>query len=107
MPNLDIDYVRAQFPAFSHPDTSRWAFFENAGGSYAPAAVVDKLQHFMVATKVQPYGPAGPAREAGEAMDRSHALLAHAINAEPAEVMFGPSTSMNRLGAIMVWYSAV
>jgi cysteine desulfurase family protein (TIGR01976 family) len=95
MPQLDIDYLRAQFPAFAHPDTSQWAFFENAGGSYAAAPVVDKLQHFMVATKMQPYGAAAPSREAGEAMDRSHTLLAEAINAQRDEVMFGPSTSMN------------
>jgi cysteine desulfurase family protein (TIGR01976 family) len=95
MPQLDIDYVRAQFPAFAHPDTSQWAFFENAGGSYAAAPVVDKLHHFMVATKMQPYGAAAPSREAGEAMDRSQTLLAKAINAQLDEVMFGPSTSMN------------
>jgi len=95
MPKLDIEYIRAQFPAFAHPETSQWAFFENAGGSYAAAPVVDKLHHFMVATKMQPYGTAAPSREAGEAMDRSHGLLAQAVNAQPDEIMFGPSTSMN------------
>jgi hypothetical protein len=33
--DLDIDFVRAQFPAFSEPSLQGRAFFENAGGSYA------------------------------------------------------------------------
>ena len=95
MTSLDIDYIRVQFPAFAHPETGQWAFFENAGGSYAVAPVIDKLAHFMTATKMQPYGSIGPAREAGAAMDRSQRLLAEAVNAGSDEVMFGPSTSMN------------
>ena len=32
---LDIDFVRAQFPAFAGPGLAGQAFFENAGGSCA------------------------------------------------------------------------
>ena len=95
MAQLDIEYIRSQFPAFAHPETGQWAFFENAGGSYAAAPVIDKLHHFMTATKMQPYGASAPSREAGEAMDLSQEKLAAAINAETDEVMFGPSTSIN------------
>ena len=95
MTTLDIDYIRAQFPALSHQETGRWAFFENAGGSYAATPVIEKLNHFMTTTKMQPYGHISPAREAGEAMDRSHRLMAESINADIDEVMFGPSTSIN------------
>ena len=35
MPQLDLAFVRTQFPAFSEPSLKDWAFFENAGGSYA------------------------------------------------------------------------
>lgn len=92
---LDLAFIRSQFPAFSHPETGRWVMAENAGGAYAPAQVVDKLYHFMTATKVQPYWVSSPSAEAGRAMDRSQALLAEAFNADPDEIMFGPSTSMN------------
>lgn len=95
MPALDLDFIRAQFPAFAHPETGRWAMCENAGGSYAPRQVIDKLHHFMTATKVQPYWSFAPSAEAGRAMDRSLELLTRAINADPGEVMLGPSTSMN------------
>jgi cysteine desulfurase family protein (TIGR01976 family) len=94
-PRLDIDFVRAQFPAFAHPQTGQWAFFENAGGSYAPAPVIDQLDHYMTATKAQPYAAYWASHAAGEAMDRSHRLLAAGINAELDEVSFGPSTTQN------------
>jgi cysteine desulfurase family protein (TIGR01976 family) len=92
---LDLDYIRAQFPAFAHPDTGQWVMAENAGGAYAPRHVVDKLHHFMTATKVQPYWPFEMSAAVGAAMDRSHELFAAALNVEREEVMFGPSTSMN------------
>jgi hypothetical protein len=36
---------------------SSHAFFENAGGSYPCAQVVDRLHRFYTDRKVQPYGP--------------------------------------------------
>ena len=52
MPKLDVDYVREQFPAFRDPLSSKWSFFENAGGSYVPSNVIERLNHFMTSTKV-------------------------------------------------------
>lgn len=92
---LDLDFVRAQFPAFRHPSTGPWAFLENAGGSYVPAAVMDRLNRFLVATKVQPYGDFPAAVEAGETMDAGRARIAALINAHPEEVVIGASTTMN------------
>ena len=34
MTTLDLEFTRAQFPAFSEPSLKGWAFMENAGGSY-------------------------------------------------------------------------
>jgi cysteine desulfurase family protein (TIGR01976 family) len=92
---LDLDFIRAQYDAFSHPETGQWVMAENAGGSYAPRQVTDPLHRFMTATKTQPYWAFAMADEGGKAMDRSHALFAAALNAERDEVMFGPSTSIN------------
>ena len=95
MISLDLDFVRSQFPAFQDPQSSQWAYMENAGGSLVPSQVTDKLIHFYTKTKVQPYAGYGPSDVAGEAMDRSHHLLAAAINADSDEVSFGPSTTQN------------
>ena len=50
--SLDIDFVRAQFPAFSQPALQGQAFFENAGGSYACGQVIDRLTRFYTQRKV-------------------------------------------------------
>ena len=92
---LDHAFIRAQFPNLTHPDIGQWVMSENAGGSYAAKPVIDQFQRFMAVTKVQPYWQFAASKEVGEAMDRSKALWTQALNAEPEEVMFGPSTSMN------------
>ena len=57
MTNLPLDpaRIRSLFPAFSEPSLAGQAFFENAGGSYTSQAVLDRLEHYYRATKVQPY----------------------------------------------------
>ena len=54
--DLDIEYVRKQFPAFDVPDLINKGFFENAGGSYVCRQVINRLNRFYTEKKVQPYG---------------------------------------------------
>ena len=92
---LDVDYVRSQFPAFNDPISKDWSFFENAGGSYVPKNVIDKLTEFMTSTKVQPYAQYPMSKIAGENMDRATELFAKMINAKNNEILIGGSTSIN------------
>ncbi len=92
---LDIDYVRSQFPAFKDPLSKDWSFFENAGGSYVPKNVIDKLTEFMTATKVQPYAEYPMSKIAGNNMDKATELFAKMINAKNNEILIGGSTSIN------------
>ena len=92
---LDLDYVRSQFPAFKHPLSKDWSFFENAGGSYVPKNVIDKLTEFMTSTKVQPYAEYPMSKIAGENMDKATKLFAKMINAKNNEILIGGSTSIN------------
>ena len=93
--SLDIDYVRAQFPAFSDPLSAKWSFFENAGGSYVPHNVIRHLNHFMTSTKVQPYAEFDTSTIAGNNMDKATELFAKMINANKDEIIIGASTTMN------------
>jgi cysteine desulfurase family protein (TIGR01976 family) len=95
LPSLDLDFVRSQFPAFSEPSLKDWAFFENAGGSYACGPVIERLNRFYRETKVQPYGPFPASRRAGEEMDAARDRLAGYLNVATDEVHFGPSTTQN------------
>ncbi|MEP2642345.1 MULTISPECIES: aminotransferase class V-fold PLP-dependent enzyme [Roseobacteraceae] len=92
---LDIDFVRRQFPAFSSPALTGQAFFENAGGSYTCAAVIDRLTRFYTERKVQPYAPYEASRLGGAEMDEARARLAAIMGIETDELSFGPSTTQN------------
>ena len=95
MPQLDLAFVRSHFPAFSEPSLQDWAFFENAGGSYACGPVIDRLTRFYRETKVQPYGPFPASEKAGQQMDEARRRLAGYLNVAEDEVHFGPSTTQN------------
>ena len=94
-PTLDIDFVRSQFPAFEQPTLDGWAFFENAGGSYASRQTIERLHRFYTETKVQPYAPYPASTLGGRQMDDAYTRLAGILNVGPDEVHIGPSTSQN------------
>lgn len=93
--NLDIAWVRAQFPAFEQPSLQGQAFFENAGGSYTCCQVIDRLHRFYTERKVQPYAPYDASRLGGEEMDEARVRLAEMLGVATDEVSFGPSTTQN------------
>ena len=92
---LDVEYARSQFPAFGDEEISRWAHFENAGGSYVCGRVIDRLAHFYRFLKVQPDHPFPLSQAASEAMERAHQRLAAWMGVGSEEIHFGPSTSQN------------
>ena len=92
---LDINFVRSQFPAFMDPICKEWSFFENAGGSYVPEQVIEKLNEFMISTKVQPYAEYPMSKTAGNNMDKATEYFAKMINANSKEILIGGSTSIN------------
>ena len=95
MTELDIDFVRAQFPAFSQPSLQGHAFFENAGGSFTCGQVIGRMHRFYIERKVQPYGFFKASQDGGDEMDEARTRLAALMNVETDELSFGPSTSQN------------
>jgi len=95
MPVLNTNFVRQQFPSFQHPETGQWIFMENAGGTYAPKPVIDRLNKFMIESKVQPYGQYHISKRATEAIEQSTVKMAEMIHADHDEVMIGHCTTMN------------
>ena len=92
---LDINFVRDQFPAFSESSLRNKAFFENAGGSYACGPVINRLNRFYKERKVQPYGAFEASISGGAEMDEARSGLARYLGVKDYEVSFGPSTSQN------------
>ena len=95
MTRLDVDFARAQFPAFAEPSLEGQAFFENAGGSYTCAPVIDRLTRFYRTRKVQPYGVYPASQAAGAEMDEARERLAAMLGVARDELSFGPSTTAN------------
>lgn len=93
--HLDLDFVRAQFPAFSEPTLQGQAFFENAGGSYTCGQVIDRLTRFYTQRKVQPYSDYEASRLGGAEMDEARARMAALLGVDTDELSFGPSTTQN------------
>ena len=92
---LDIEFVRAQFPAFSEPTLQGQALFENAGGSYPCRQVTDRLERFYRSRKVQPYYGFEASRLGGAEMDEARSRLSALLGVDPSELSFGPSTTQN------------
>ena len=95
MSNLDLAFVRTQFPAFAEPSLAGFAHFENAGGSFVCRQVIDALDGFYRRTKVQPYYAFEPSMTAGAQMDRARQRLAAWLGVADDELHLGPSTSQN------------
>ena len=95
MPDLDLAFVRNQFPAFSEPSLDGWAYFENAGGSYTCRQVIDRLTAFYTRTKVQPNFSYPASKAANAAMEEAYRRFAGYLGVGEDEVHLGPSTSQN------------
>ena len=104
-PDLDLDFVRGQFPAIDN-----WAYFENAGGSMVPRAVLDRIHDHMTKSRVQPgTGDAYPASgRAAASHELAKTSMAAMINAEPEEIIVGGSTTINfyvLANALKPWFA--
>jgi cysteine desulfurase family protein (TIGR01976 family) len=95
MTMLDLDFIRAQFPAFAETSLQGFAHFENAGGSYACRQTIEWLDRYYRQTKVQPYYNFPASRIAGKQMDAAKERMAAWLNVAADELHFGPSTSQN------------
>ena len=89
---LNLDYIRSQFPGL---DTD-WVFFDNAGGSQTVWSVIRRIGEYYQTSNVQLGGSYDPSRLAEERVAGAVEAMAAYVNAaDPAEIVLGPSTSMN------------
>ena len=84
--DLNLDFVRAQFPAFNEPALAGFAHFENAGGSYACPQTIVWLDRYYRETKIQPYYAFGPSTKAGGQMDAAKERMAAWLNVGADEI---------------------
>lgn len=90
-PTFDVAFARRQFPQLA----DGFAFFENAGGSLAPAAVRQRVSDFLGESFAQPSYDSAPALASRRRIEAGKRLAADLMGAEPDEIVLGPSTTLN------------
>jgi cysteine desulfurase family protein (TIGR01976 family) len=89
--SLDLDDVRAQFPALR----SGFAFFDNAGGSLVLRTVAERISEYLLTTSVQLGASYSVSADASERVAQSRAAIGRLVNAaRPEEIVLGPSTTV-------------
>ncbi len=92
MTELNLDRVRAEFPALAG-DT---VFLDNAGGSQVLARVADRVRDYLLTSSVQLGASYAASQAAGEKVLAARRAVAELINApeDDAVVMGGATTSL-------------
>lgn len=91
MPSLNLDAVRAAFPALSQG----WAFLDNAGGSQVLRTAAERMADYMLTTSVQTGASYAVSEQATARVSEARAKVARLVNAARAEeIVFGPSTTV-------------
>jgi cysteine desulfurase family protein (TIGR01976 family) len=88
---LDIEFCRSHFPAIGNG----WTYLDNAGGSYVPRSVIDRMSSFLGECRNQPYGHHRPGNAAKSRLEDAYDGIAQLINADRDEIVIGPSTTAN------------
>ena len=90
---LDMEFVRSQYPERGR----EWSFFKNAGGSYVPNPVIERLTAYVRETRVQPGSNLPITFIAQARLEKGHARISAMISANKGEVVITPSTSFSAL----------
>ncbi|NNK86636.1 MAG: aminotransferase class V-fold PLP-dependent enzyme, partial [Desulfobacterales bacterium] len=92
---FDVEFARKQFPYFELENSAKWAFFDNAGGTFPCRFVTEKMAYFFQYNKVQPYGDNALAQAAGDQMDKGRQVIKDLLGVPLDTITIGPSTTQN------------
>jgi cysteine desulfurase family protein (TIGR01976 family) len=92
MPSLDLEWIRAQFPALAEEVDGRPAvFFDGPGGTQVPRRVIDAIGDYLVRANANTHGAFLTSRRTDETIAAAHAAMADLLGCDPDEVVFGPN----------------
>jgi len=94
-PELDLNFVRQHFSAFSGENKVSGHFFDSAAGSFPCLGTIECLDKFYRHHKVQPGNPFAISQLAAEEMAYAKKRWSEALGVKVNEVGFGPSTTQN------------
>jgi cysteine desulfurase family protein (TIGR01976 family) len=89
-PGLDIEAVRAQFPALHRREHGHpVAYLDGPGGTQVPQSVIDAIGSVLAHGVSNLGGEFGASHDAEEATTQGRAAMADFFNARPYEISFG------------------
>lgn len=91
--SLDVDRIRARFPALTRTLNGQpVVFFDGPAGSQVPQEVADAVSRYMLATNANTHGAFVTSLESDRILEDARAAVAAFLNAsDPREVVFGPN----------------
>jgi cysteine desulfurase family protein (TIGR01976 family) len=96
---LDVDAVRARFPALA----SDVAFLDAPGGTQCPQAVIDAIGAYLRESNANLGGAFGTSRRSDELVRVAHGTAARFLNADVEEVMFGANMTTLNFALTRAW----
>ncbi|KAL8946751.1 MAG: hypothetical protein Q9222_006898, partial [Ikaeria aurantiellina] len=87
--HLDVDAVRSHFPALKQQQV----FLDNAGGSQVLSDAINSIRTYLEETNVQLGASYNIGQKATEKFNEGYQAAADFMNADPSEIVIGPSTT--------------
>ena len=92
MPDLDLTYVRSQFPALARQVNGQPAVFLDApGGTQVPQRVIEAMADYLARSNSNCHGAFETSRRTDEIVEQAHTAVADLLGCRAEEVVFGPN----------------
>ncbi len=90
-PDLDLAWVRAQFPALHQTDDDGRpiVFFDGPGGTHVPEAVIEAVSRYYRTINANTHGVFATSRKTDEMLAAAHRAAADFLGCDADEVVFG------------------
>lgn len=92
MHDLDLTWIRAQFPALAQEMNGRpVVFFDGPGGTQAPQRVIDAMVAYLTLHNANTHGAFVTSRQTDATINAARAAMADFLGCDADEVVFGPN----------------
>lgn len=92
MHDLDLTWIRAQFPALAQEMNGRpVVFFDGPGGTQVPQRVIDAMAEYLTLHNSNTHGAFVTSRRTDATINAARAAMADFLGCDADEVVFGPN----------------
>jgi cysteine desulfurase family protein (TIGR01976 family) len=90
MLTLDLEWIRAQFPALAETVNDQPAiFFDGPGGTQVTQRVIDAISSYLTHANANTHGAFATSARTDKTIEAAHAAMADFLGCDPDEVVFG------------------